>query len=451
MQTDLFGNPTSLDTSGTMDTWNRMQTRFLAHGADVPDHLAATLTAAPDFALGQAAKGLFMLMLGRRELVATAREALTAAQAGQADTARERAYIQALDHWLAGAPGRAAEVIEQAARDNPGDALALKIAHAIRFILGQKTEMLDMLETALPRIDADHAARGYLLGCHAFALEENGAYDAARRAGEEGLELACDDAWGLHAVAHVHDMTGNSAGGLAWLEGKDAAWTHCNNFRFHVWWHKALMHLDQGEHARVLELYDTKIRHEHTDDYRDISNATSLLMRLELDGIAVGDRWEELADLSEARTGDGCLVFADLHYLLGLIGGGRDAACHKLVRRIVADGAAANGEIGTIYAHPGTAAAEGLEAFGDGNYTRAFDRLAAARPALQSIGGSHAQRDVFDRITIDAGIRAGRLDQAQLLLDDRQAQRGPAPDRFAECRHAMIEDLRGHALAVPAQ
>jgi hypothetical protein len=51
------------------------------------------------------------------------------------------------------------------------------------------------------------------------------------------------------------------------------------------------MLLDLGRYDAVLDLYDTEIRAERTDDYRDISNATSLLMRLELDGIEVGDRW----------------------------------------------------------------------------------------------------------------------------------------------------------------
>ncbi|MCA8882507.1 MAG: tetratricopeptide repeat protein [Rhodobacteraceae bacterium] len=451
MQTDLFGNQTSLDSPEALAAWNALQRRFMAHGADVPDHLAATLTAAPDFALAHAAKGMFMLMLGRRELVQTARDALADAQAGHADTDRERAYIAALADWLSGAPAQAARRIEDAAAAHPGDALALKISHAIRFILGHREAMLSVLDTALPRIGADHAAQGYLLGCHAFALEENGHYAAARRAGESGLDMAGDDAWGLHAVAHVHDMTGDSRGGLAWLDGKESAWTHCNNFRFHVWWHKALMHLDQGDHALVLDLYDHKIRHEHTDDYRDISNATSLLMRLELDGIDVGDRWDELADLSERRAGDGCLVFADLHYLLGLVGGDRAAAQHMLVQRIIADGARSESETDAVFAHPGAAAAQGLEAFGAGDYATAFDRLATARPAMQTIGGSHAQRDVFDRITIDAGIRAGRLDRAAALLCDRQARRGGTQDSFTERRRAMIDDLRGPALAVPAQ
>ena len=35
---------------------------------------------------------------------------------------------------------------------------------------------------------------------------------------------------------------------------------------------------------------------------------------------------------------------------------------------------------------------------------------------MPTIGGSHAQRDVFERMTIDAGLRAGRYDATEAIL-----------------------------------
>jgi len=293
------------------------------------------------------------------------------------------------------------------------------------------------------------------LGCHAFALEETGEYARAETTGRRGLELAPDDAWGLHAVAHVFDMTANSKGGLEWLQGREHAWAHCNNFRYHVWWHKALMHLDQGEIDVVLDLYDSEIRADKTDDYRDISNGTSMLMRLELEGIDVGNRWEELAELSANRTEDGCLIFADLHYLLALVGGNRDAAITKLMGRMRRNAAHGRCEAASIAAHPGLAAATGLEAFGEADFETAYLNLAQARQAMPTIGGSHAQRDVFQRLTIDAAIRAGYLDEATAILADRTALRGGHQDQYTAVRHELIE--RGHAamtveeMKIPAQ
>ncbi|MEX3014539.1 tetratricopeptide repeat protein [Gymnodinialimonas hymeniacidonis] len=452
-QFDGFGQPTTISAGPGLDHWTETQMAFLAHGATTPEHLAKTLEADPQFALAHAVKGLFMLLLGRRELVQTAQEAADSARAADQArpvTPRERAFLDALDAWLGGHPSKSVAHLDQVLLTNPGDPLAMKISHAIRFVLGDAQGMRRSIEQVMPAYGEDHAARGYLMGCHAFALEETGDYGRAAASGSAALEISPDDAWGLHAVAHVYDMLAEPTKGLNWLQGREAAWAHCNNFRYHVWWHKALMHLDLGQTDVVLDLYDTLIRADKTDDYRDISNATSLLMRLELEGIDVGNRWEELADTSATRTEDGSLIFADLHYLLALIGGRREDATAKLVARIAEDGTTGQGEAAMRMANPGTAAALGLEAFGEGDYATAFQGLSKARKHMQLAGGSHAQRDVFERLTIDAGLRAGRLDDAKAILNERSAKRAGRDDTFARTRREMIGN-QASPLRVPAE
>ncbi len=449
MKYDICNAPVSLNSDAALAEWNGMVRAFLAHGTKTPEHLGRLMELEPEFAMGHAAKGLFCLMLGRAEMVSAAQEAGRTAMASLAQgqvSARERLWVQALAEWLAGRPSGAIAAMEDVLNALPQDTASAKISHAIRFILGDRYGMRASIERVLPAHGEDHALRGYILGCHAFTLEETGDYAAAEAAGLKGLTFASDDAWGLHAVAHVYDMTARPDDGIRLIDNNCGAWEHCNNFRYHVWWHKALLHLDRGEFDLVLALYDTEIRADKTDDYRDISNATSLLMRLELEGVDVGGRWQELADLSEARSGDGCLVFADLHYMLALGAAGRDGAQAEMATRYAAQ-AAQRGEMPARVANPGVAALCGLEAFSEARYDEAFQNLVAARPAMQSIGGSHAQRDVFERMTIDAGIRAGRHEQAEALLADRMARRGGAEDRFAATRFQSLADAR----RIPAQ
>lgn len=444
---DLSGMPTSLP-AGAVGGWNRVILGILSHAARTGPDLNAVLAAAPDFALGQAVRGLSCLLLARAEMVAVAHEAHAAALAAAPATPREAAFVGALGDWLGGRPSRAAARLQASLDRAPRDALAMKMIQAIHFILGRPAAMRASVEGAMGAWD-DHPARGYLLGCHAFALEETGDYAAAERRGRAAVDLAPDDAWGLHAVAHVFDMTGRARDGLDWLAGRDAAWAHCNNFRYHVWWHRALMHLDLGERDRALALYDAEIRAERTDDYRDIANAASLLARLGLEGVDPGDRWEELALLAERRATDGCLAFADLHYMLALCGGGRDAAAQALVARMRAARPAeeaAPSEARQAIAHPGWRVARGLHAFASGDYSAAYGDLRAGRADLQSIGGSHAQRDVFDRILIEAALRSGRVTDARGLLRDRAARRGNRLDGFAEARLSRIGGLRARAV-----
>ncbi len=439
MMHDICDCPVDLPSRVALEDWNGVVRGFLSHCTQTPVHLGAVLEAAPGFALGHAAKGLFSLMMGRAELTSVARDAYQTAQQCSADR-RAALWVRALGEWLAGRPSAAIEAMEDVLRVYPTDTLSAKVSHAIRFILGDAVGMRRSVERILAAHE-EHPLKGYLLGCHAFTLEETGEYEAAETTGLQGLIYAPDDAWGLHAVAHVYDMTGRPDAGINLIEDNQSAWDHCNNFRTHVWWHKALLHLDRGELDLVLALYDDQIRADKTDDYRDIANATSLLMRLELEGHSVGTRWDELAVFAAKRVDDGCLVFADLHYMLALSGAGNSGARASMLMRAATD-ATRPGEMPARVADPGLAAMAGLDAFAKGRFDQAFQNLAAARTKMQTIGGSHAQRDVFERMTIDAGLRAGRLDRTELILNERTSRRAGRDDSFAASRRAAIAAAR---------
>jgi hypothetical protein len=68
----------------------------------------------------------------------------------------------------------------------------------------------------------------------------------------------------------------------------------------------------------------------------------------------------------------------------------------------------------------------GADAFARGDYAEAAERLGAALPELARIGGSHAQREVFEDTYIVACLRAGQRDKAAARLKQRLARR-PSP------------------------
>jgi len=457
VELDCFGSQLSTGPTTHVEAWNAAQMAFLAHGASTPEHLAKAIESDADFALPVIAKGLFCLLLGRQEMLELAKTTEIDAKAAverRSITGREQVFLTALSIWNQGSPTLAAQTIEAWLHKNPTDALAMKLTQAIYFVLGDAKSMRSSIENVLKNITSTHPAYGYALGCHAFALEETGEYGRAEVLGRKAVAHSADDAWGLHAVAHVYDMTHETEKGIQWLASQPNAWKHCNNFKYHVWWHLALLHLDKGAFQDVFALYDSHIRADKTDDYRDISNAASLLSRLELEGQSVGNRWEELADIAENRTQDGCLAFADLHYLLALIGGDRQQATQKLLGRMQLDAKTQKHEMATIIASPGLSTAQGLEHFGEGDYTAAFRNLRKGFETRQTMGGSHAQRDVFERLTVEAGIRAGCFEEANNLLCARTRQRAGHEDSFASSRQALIQSYlhsNGIAKAVPAE
>lgn len=451
MYYDLSGDIVTVANDAARSAWNGTLEALLSHAASTPEHLARTFEADPDFALAHAAKGLMLLSLAKPELLGAARDCLARAQASIAQrpvTLRERMVVEALALWLADTPRQAAKRLEAILLAHPFDALALKLAHGLRFMLGDQPEMLASLRRVAPRFAESHPFAGYVNGCYAFALEEQGFYAEAERAGRRAVQLSPQDIWGRHAVAHVLEMTGRAREGVAWL-GDGRHWAHANNLRFHIVWHLALFRLERGETAEVLRLYDEEIRAEPTDDYRDIANGASLLARLDYAGVDVGSRWDELAGKAEGRVHDGRLVFADLHYILALLGAGHAGGAETIARTLAEDAHLHQSGERREAARHGALAAFGLIAFGEGDYAEAARLLGAARDGLVAIGGSHAQRDVFEQAYAESLIRAGELDRAADALNQRLARRGGA-NLFAARRLAQLRARPAGRLAALA-
>ncbi len=64
---------------------------------------------------------------------------------------------------------------------------------------------------------------------------------------------------------------------------------------------------------------------------------------------------------------------------------------------------------------------EGLYAYARGDYAAAWRHLAASVPRLAEAGGSHAQRDLFQQVLVDAAVKSGRSAAAQQMLELRRA------------------------------
>jgi tetratricopeptide (TPR) repeat protein len=298
--------------------------------------------------------------------------------------------------------------------------------------------MRDSIGQVLHAWDDGVPAHGFVLGMQAFALEETGAYDAAERIGRAAVERNPADVWATHAVAHVMEMTGRTADGAAWLDGLAANWAEINNFTYHVWWHRALFALERGEFDAALALYDREVRPESTRDFRDVTNATVLLWRFDQEGIDTGDRWVELAGHSAERAGEHVLAFADVHYMMALASVDDRAPARELARTADAYAARDDETQAGVMRASGGPICQAILAYREGDYGRAVDVLFPVRDVIRYIGGSHAQRDVFHQMLIEAAIRAGRAPLARALLSERLQQR-PA-SRLTWRRMACVLD-----------
>lgn len=231
MLTDRYGTRHSSANQEAVRAFGAAVHGVAAHRPSTGDALTRALWADPDLVAGHALKGFANVILAREELMPAARQAharaAAAALAGGA-TASETALIEALGFAAQGRLREAAARLEAHLDESPEEFLPAKLAHALRFMAGDLRGMLACTARLVGRLPEDAPGYGFLLGCHAFGLEEAGDL-AAERTGRRAVEREPEDAWGIHAVSHMHEMAGRTREGIAWLEAHRPSWSRCNN------------------------------------------------------------------------------------------------------------------------------------------------------------------------------------------------------------------------------
>jgi tetratricopeptide (TPR) repeat protein len=381
----------------------------------------------PEFILGHCFRAGLLTTTTDKAAEPMLRESVVAGEALSAKANdRERRHLAAARAWLDGDFSRAIALYGNIVIDYPRDILALQVAHIGDFLLGQSSQLRDRVARAVFEWDDKVPGYGYVLGMHAFGLEEMGDYDRAEERGRRALELNPRDPWAVHAVAHVMEMEGRLADGVQWLTRRTNDWAPDNGFAFHNWWHLALYHLDLDQHDRVLELYDTAIRPKRSEIPLEMLDATALLWRLHLRGVDVGDRWAELADAWEKRVEDAYYAFNDMHAMMSFVASGREAAARWLldilVRRL--DHAGTNA---MMTRDVGLPVCRAIHAFGRGNYRMVVEELMPLRPIAHRFGGSHAQRDVLSLTLIEAAMRVKDARLGRALASERTELKPSSP------------------------
>jgi tetratricopeptide (TPR) repeat protein len=437
MKQDERGLLLSTDSDEAVRLFDRAVEHYLKYHIDTMALAAGAIAADPQFVLAQSMKGYLLLsaanLANNQQIAAT-----LAAAKGGTGTPRELRHVAAFEAWANGELDRSFAIWREILDESPTDLLALRICDTTWFRHGQTAKIREQADRIAPRWPADLPGYDLMQCVWAFAHEETGDYAAAERAVDAAWKCDPTNYFAHHVKAHVMEMDCRPREGVDWLESQIANWSAGNNLIHHLWWHRALMELDLGERDAVLASYDENIRNfadpmtrTVPDHYVDLQNATALLWRLELLGLDVGNRWEELADKAEARIGDAGHLLLVPHLMLALAATGRDEAAARFLaalRELAADTrlwtASAIGDVVVP-------ACEAALAHRRGEHSKVVDLLKPRQAQIRLLGGSNAQRDLFFQMLIDSAMRAERRDVVAAMIAHETTTRAVPPTQRA--------------------
>ena len=423
---DYYGFELSTGDSEAAVAYDKGARSFVAWRADAMDHLNTAIAADENFTLPCILKA-WILHGGRAARFDPIIDKLLSSveplmgEAGE----RERAFAEALRVGHNGNLQAGAAILEAHLAEEPADLIAHRLFQFELFWSGESKWMRDVVERAAPIWNDKSPDFGHFQAVRAFSNEESGDYATAERVGREAVECEPNSAWGAHSIAHVLLMQGRVEEGVEWLEGLCQNWDAANQIKHHCWWHLCLFLLELGEHDRILNVLETQVRNPESplvqavpDATIDLQNVAALLMRLELRGVDVGERWQSIAKICAGRTNDHANPFASAHDAMVLAAVDEFTLIDELLASMRVHGSDKTSTVSNVTRSLGIPLVKAILAHRKGEHDYVVELLWPIRRSFSQLGGSHAQRDVFFQILVHSAIQANRSSQLSILLDD---------------------------------
>lgn len=416
MAQDSLGNEVTTTQAVTLARIDDFVDGFLGYETRAANVLAAADADAESVAANVYAGFSWMFLEAAGAEAEAARYLHRAQAAARAANAREAMLVAQLEHWIAGDVPRVQAMGDEIIDRWPTDLASVKLHQYFSFNRGDAPAMLRVAEQALPA----NSNNAHLHGMLAFGYEQMHRIPEAEQSARHALSLKAKEPWAQHALAHVMLSSGRTREGAAFMADASQTWDALNSFMYtHNWWHRALFSISLGDNDAVFDVYDKHVWGIEPDYSQDQVGAVSLLARMEVAGLDVGNRWEDVAGHLKSRASDTLQPFLTLQYLYGLARA--DLGEADLLMRAIEDRAgSAEGFDAMVWREVALPAARGMLAHARRQYGEALRWLSVANPRLQEIGGSHAQRDLFGQLLLDAHMKTGNWVVAHQMLEMRR-------------------------------
>ena len=375
--------------------------------------------------------GLALLSMLRGAVTEAKASADLAKEHAKGATRREQEQVEALWLFVNGQGAKSLALIKEHIKEHPRDVLMLRLSQRLYVqgcsgagVASFPEEFFGLMRSVESAYGPDWA----FMGNYAWAHHEIGQIEAGRALAERSLALKPDNSVAAHSVAHVYFETGDHTSGEqflgAWIEQMDRR----ASYRVHLSWHQALFELALGRYGQVREQYENNIRPSVMEKSpTSLSDSASLMWRLHMcAGSAPDGQREEVAEQAAPATDSPGPSFRDSHAALAFGAAGDEARMGRLIDRL--SGLAEQGN--RVAKEVTLPMVQGINAFAQQEHDEAVRHIEPLYPQLTRIGGSHAQREVFEDTLLEAYLRAEQYEKAEDMLRNRLGMRPSTRDTY---------------------
>lgn len=302
----------------------------------------------------------------------------------------------------------------------PRDDIAREAVGLLLFLLGRSRDIIDLYDWLAPQQGSDWSfAASWSFACH-----ETGRLDEARQLGHQVLTQHPDDTFAVHSLTHVAYESGRHREGADLLTSFLGATRPIAFQQRHLGWHMALHLLATGDADGAHALWRIAVAPDAVPvTLGAVDDGASLLWRWHLYDLGGWELpWSELRDVAHEVAEMPATPLPAACAVVALAALGDDDGLTTLLSN--ADRLAGGGT--PPPARVLHAVAEAARASFAGAWTEVADALLPVRGQFGQIGGSRAQREVFEDALLYGLIRGNRAEEARVLLTERLDRRPSA-------------------------
>ena len=442
--TDRYGLPLTTNSQTALAHYAEGLELALSQNFGAEEAFSRAVEADEGFALAYAGRAFLEFL---RIAVPEARaSAETAVKLSSGLGRRERGHVDVVSKFVNGQNHDATAAVHEHLGEFPLDSLLFRLAQRLytQGCVGigapdYPPRFFNLMTEAAPAYGDDWA----FMGQYAWANHEIGRMAEGMNLAQRSLDINPANGVAAHSVAHVFYEMSQDDEGAAFLGGWLEDYDRRSTYRVHLSWHQALFELALGRYNQALGWYDQDIRPSVQElKYAALADSASLIWRMKIYGdVAPGSPWQELVDLAAPAAARPGPSFRDAHAALAFTAAGDEEMFGKLV-----DGLQAMADGGDATAREATLPLiQGIGAFGRGEYDEAVRLMEPVYPQLTRVGGSHAQRLVFEDTLLEAFLRAGEFDKATGMLRERLSRRESPRELFWLARAQTAQGLKDEA------